>query len=51
MKVLKFEGTLSRSGNEIKGKFTQGETSGDLTLARGSESSSNVANDTRSTST
>ncbi len=40
---LKFEGTLGPSGSEIKGKFTQGETSGDLTLTRSSEKNSNVA--------
>ncbi len=42
---LKFEGMLSPSGNEIKGKFTQGETSGDLTLTRGSERHSRVADE------
>src|SRR5580658_2946878 len=42
---LKFEGTLSSSGNEIKGRFTQGETSGDLSLTRDSASRSNVADE------
>jgi putative CocE/NonD family hydrolase len=42
---FKFEGTLSSSGNEIKGKFTQGDTSGDLTLARESQSHSTVADE------
>ena len=36
---LKFEGILSPSGDEIKGKFTQGEASGDLTLTRGERES------------
>jgi putative CocE/NonD family hydrolase len=40
---FKFQGTLSPSGNEIKGKFTEGETSGDLTLTRKTGSQSNVA--------
>ena len=31
---FKFEGTLAPSGDEIKGKFTQGDTSGDLTFTR-----------------
>jgi len=42
---FKFEGTLSPSGNEIKGKFAQGETSGELTLTRGSESRSRIADE------
>jgi putative CocE/NonD family hydrolase len=42
---LRFEGTLSPSGDEIKGKFTQGGTSGDLTLARESGNSSKVADE------
>lgn len=42
---LKFEGTLSPSGNEITAKFSQGETTGDLTLTRESESSSKAADD------
>jgi putative CocE/NonD family hydrolase len=41
---LKFEGTLAASGSEIQGKFTQGETSGDLTLTRGGEGESTIAN-------
>ena len=43
LRSLKFEGMLSPSGIEIKGKFTQGETTGDLMLTRGSENSSKVA--------
>jgi uncharacterized protein len=42
---LRFNGTLSASGDEIKGKFTQGATSGDLTLDRDSGISSKVADD------
>jgi hypothetical protein len=42
---FRFDGTLSASGNEIKGKFTQGETSGDLTLTRNSASHSSVADE------
>jgi len=42
---LKFEGFLSASGDEIKGKFTQGSTSGDFTLARNSRTSSQAADD------
>ena len=45
LRGLKFEGTLSPSGDEIKAKFTQGEASGVLTVTRGSESSSKVADD------
>src|SRR5579872_6574036 len=45
LRNLKFEGSLSPSGSEIKGKFTQGEASGDLNFVRGSESSSKVADD------
>jgi predicted acyl esterase len=45
LKNLKCEGTLSPSGNEIKAKFRQGETSGDLTLTRGNESQSKVADE------
>ena len=41
---FKFQGTLAPSGDEITGKFTQGETAGDLTLRRDSESESTVAN-------
>jgi putative CocE/NonD family hydrolase len=40
---LKFEGTLSASGDEIKGKFTQGASVGDLALARESRGSSRAA--------
>ena len=40
---LKFEGRVSPSGNQIQGKFTQGETSGNLTLTRSSENNSNAA--------
>ena len=42
---FKFEGMLSESGDEIKGKFTQGETTGDLTLTRGSQSRSRIADE------
>jgi hypothetical protein len=42
---LKFQGTLSPSGNEIKGRFTQGETSGDLTLTRDTASRSSIADE------
>src|SRR5262249_36158898 len=42
---FKFEGTVSATGNEIKGKFTRGETSGELTLTRDSESHSTIADD------
>ncbi len=42
---LKFQGTLAPSGNEIKGKFTQGETSGDLTLTRDTASRSSIADE------
>jgi putative CocE/NonD family hydrolase len=42
---FKFEGTLSAAGNEIKGKFTQGETSGELILTRDSESHSTIADE------
>jgi uncharacterized protein len=42
---FKFEGTLSPAGDEIKGKFTLEGTSGDLTLARDSRSSSKAADD------
>jgi hypothetical protein len=42
---FKFEGTLSPSGDEIKGKFTAGETPGDLTFTRGSEDQSRVADE------
>ena len=42
---LKFEGALSPSGNEIKGTFTQGETSGELTFTRDGESHSRVADE------
>src|SRR5258708_33185107 len=45
MNALKVEGTVSPSWNEIKAKFAQGETSGDLTLTRGSENAEKVAND------
>ena len=45
LQSLQFEGTLSPSGDEIRAKFTQGETSGDLTLTRGSDGPSKVAND------
>ena len=45
LRGLKFEGTLSPSGDEIKAKFTQGEASGVLTVTRGSESSSKVADE------
>src|SRR5271168_2415012 len=40
---FKFEGMLAPSGDEIRGKFTEGDTSGDLTLTRSSQSSSDVA--------
>ncbi len=39
---FKFEGTLSPSGREIQGKFTAGETSGNLTLTRNSTSHSTI---------
>jgi hypothetical protein len=42
---FKFEGMLSESGNEIKGKFTQGETAGELTLSRSSQIHSRVADE------
>ncbi len=40
---LKFQGTLSSSGDEITGKFTEGETSGNLTLTRTTDAQSNAA--------
>ncbi len=40
---LKFEGTLSRDGSEIAGKFLQGDFSGDLALTRRSAKRSNIA--------
>jgi hypothetical protein len=42
---FKFAGTLSPSGNEIRGKFTQDETSGDLTFTRESAKHSRIADD------
>jgi putative CocE/NonD family hydrolase len=42
---FKFEGILSPSGDEIKGKFTAGGTPGDLTFTRDSESQSRVADE------
>jgi len=42
---FKFEGTLSPTGNEIQGKFTSGETSGDFTLTRDNASQSNMADE------
>jgi hypothetical protein len=41
---FKFQGTLAPSGDEIIGKFTQGETSGNLTLRRDNQSESTIAN-------
>src|SRR5580698_11298443 len=40
---LKFQGTLSSTGDEIQGKFTEGETSGSLTLTRTRDTESNAA--------
>lgn len=40
---IHFEGTVSPSGSEIKGKFTQGETSGDVTFAREAAFSASIA--------
>jgi uncharacterized protein len=40
---FKFEGTLLPASNEIQGKFTEGETSGDLTLTRSTETQSSIA--------
>src|ERR1700723_1851138 len=40
---FKFEGTLAPPGDEIRGKFTQGDTTGDLTLTRSSQSHSDAA--------
>ena len=40
---IHFEGTVSPSGDEIKGKFTQGETSGDVIFAREAASSASIA--------
>ena len=40
---FKFDGTLASSGGEIEGKFTQGETSGTLTLTRSNDAASNIA--------
>jgi putative CocE/NonD family hydrolase len=40
---FKFEGTLAPTGDEIRGKFTQGDTTGDLTLTRSSQSGSDAA--------
>jgi len=42
---FKFDGTLSPTGNVIKGKFRQGETSGDLTLTRNTGGHSAVADE------
>ena len=42
---FKFEGTVSPSVDEIKGKFTVGETSGDFTFTRGSEDQSRIADE------
>ena len=42
---FKFEGTLAPSGREIQGKFTQGETSGNLTLTRNSSSHVTIADE------
>jgi hypothetical protein len=42
---FKFEGTLSPSGNEIQGKFAQGDNSGNLTLTRSSASHSTIADE------
>ncbi|HXX56280.1 MAG TPA: hypothetical protein VEJ17_00640, partial [Candidatus Nitrosotalea sp.] len=40
---MQFEGTVSPSGNEIKGKFTEGETSGDAIFTRETVSSPLIA--------
>jgi hypothetical protein len=40
---FKFEGTLGPSGREIQGKFTAGDTSGNLSLTRSSTSHSTIA--------
>jgi putative CocE/NonD family hydrolase len=40
---LKFQGTLSSTGDEIQGQFTEGETSGSLTLTRTTDTQSNAA--------
>jgi predicted acyl esterase len=40
---MKFEGVVSPSGNELKGKFTAGETSGTVTLTREPSSSTALA--------
>jgi uncharacterized protein len=37
-----FAGTLSRSGDTIQGKFTEGDTAGDLTLTRDTETRSHI---------
>ena len=42
---FRFEGTLSASGDEIKGKFTAGETSGDLTFTRENAQPSRIADE------
>jgi len=40
---FKFEGTLTPAGDEIKGKFTSGETRGEATLTRSGGAESHVA--------
>jgi uncharacterized protein len=40
---MHFEGTVSPSGNEIKGKFTEGEISGDVIFTREAASSASIA--------
>lgn len=42
---FKFAGTLSSSGDEIRGKFTQGDTSGDLIFTREAPKHSKIANE------
>jgi hypothetical protein len=42
---LRFEGTLSLSGDDIQGKFTQGETTGDLTFTRENKVESRIADE------
>jgi len=42
---FRFDGTLSPSGNEIRGKFTQGDISGDVTLTRESMANSKIADE------